>query len=85
MKLSEFILLSEPLKTQAVLNKGVLIAKRKTAISMVFLFQMEQYYVETYCDPVSKAVQQFQAFNGMRSLAPYLEQIDLHTLVAKKR
>jgi hypothetical protein len=81
MKLSEFILLGEPLKKHAVLHDGVLIGKRKTTVCMVFLFQMDNYYVETYCHLESKAVTEYRAFRSGKSLHPYLELIDIKKLL----
>ena len=81
MKLSEFILLSEVDKKFTVVHSGVLIGKRKTYEKMVFLFQMEDYYVETYCDVKNKKVEEYRAFGYGTQLNPWLEQISLDNLV----
>jgi hypothetical protein len=81
MKLSEFILLSENEKTSVVLNNGILVAKRKNDPVIVFLFQLENYYVETYCNQRNKSVLKFIAFNNTKSLAPYLEAISIDELM----
>lgn len=54
MRLSEFILLNEQEKKSTVLHRGVLLAKRSSFGSMVFLFQLGSYYVEAYCNPANK-------------------------------
>lgn len=50
MKLSEFILLSEGEKAKTVMCEGVLVAKKKADPTLRFLFQMDSYYVEMYCN-----------------------------------
>ena len=81
MKLSEFILLDEHEKTSVVLHNGILVGKRKKETLIVFLFQLENYYVETYCNLVNKNVLEFKAFNNTKSLAPYLEDISIDELL----
>ncbi|CAN5433117.1 hypothetical protein BH10BAC2_BH10BAC2_47530 [soil metagenome] len=81
MKLSEFILLDEADKKWSVLNQGVLIAKRISLSSMVFLFQLENYYVETYCNVNNKAIEEYRVFDNMHALHPYLESIPIDDLL----
>jgi hypothetical protein len=49
MKLSEFIILSKEEKRFNVLTAGIPLAKRRVFESMVFLFQLPEFYVETRC------------------------------------
>ena len=81
MKLSEFILLSEQEKKAVVLHEGILVAKRSNPQSMVFLFQMETYYVETYCNTESRSISEFRVFEDTRHLHPYLESIAIDDLL----
>ena len=81
MKLSEFILLNENEKTSAVLHIGILVAKRKKEDLTIFLFQLDNYYVETYCNVPDKQVYEFKAFNNTKNLAPYLEAISIDELL----
>ena len=81
MKLSEFILLNENEKTSAVLHNGILVAKRKKEHLIIFLFQFEHYYVETYCNVLNKQVHKFKAFSNTKHLAPYLEAISIDELL----
>lgn len=80
MKLSEFILLSESEKKNTVIHLGVLIGKRHEPNVIVFLFQLGNYYVETYCNNATKAVQEFRAFMDPVHLSPYLKMISLDDL-----
>jgi hypothetical protein len=70
MRLSDFILLTEDQKKLAVLNEGVLVAKRKNHASMIFLFDFGHFYVETFCNAESKSVQEFRIFDNTRPLLP---------------
>ena len=82
MKLSDFILLNEADKTSTVLHQGILIAKRNEINLLVFLFQLEHFYVETHCHLESKLIQEFVAFKGTRHLAPYLDAIKIDDLLS---
>jgi hypothetical protein len=80
MKLSDFILLGVDEKKRAVLELGVLIGKRIHGGSMIFLFQMSSYYVETYWNLENKDLQEFLAFDSLVPLTPYLETIRINGL-----
>ena len=81
MKLSDFILLNEDEKKMTVLHKGVLVAKRNNFDFMVFLFQMGSYYVEAYCNPQNKAIEEYRVFDNINLLNPYLETIPIDNLL----
>ena len=81
MKLSDFILLDEQQKKWTVLHEGILIGKRANPVHMVFLFQLHNYYVETYCNTSNKAVEEFRVFGDTAPLGPYLDTISIVDLV----
>lgn len=81
MRLSEFILLNEDEKKSTVLHQGVLLAKRSNVDSMVFLFQLGGYYVEAYCNPMDKAIEEYRVFDNIDALKPYLDAIPLDNLL----
>ena len=81
MKLSEFIVSDEAMMKSTVLHQGVLVAKRKTFEHLVFLFQMDGYYVETWCNMTNKSVDEYRAFQNINLLSPYLEGLDIDDLV----
>jgi hypothetical protein len=81
MKLSDFIILNEEEKKLTVLHEGVLIAKRNYFNYMVFLFQLDSYYVETYCSIENKAIEEFRIFDNTKPLNPYLEAIPIDDLL----
>ncbi len=82
MRLSDFIVLNEDEKKSTVLHQGVLIAKRSSLDSMVFLFQLGSYYVEAYCNPENKAIEEYRMFDNIDVLQPYLEAIPLDKLLS---
>lgn len=81
MRLSDFILLDHEEKKLAVLHKGVLIGKRKTHLSMIFLFQVRGFYVETFFDITNKDIKEFRIFDHTKLLQPYLESIEIDDLL----
>ncbi len=81
MRLSDFIMLNEAEKKSTVLHEGVLIAKRSEINCMVFLFQLGSYYVEAYCNPENKAIEEYVAFGNTKWLTPYLEAIPIDNLL----
>ena len=81
MRLSEFILLNENEKKSTVLHQGVCLAKRTGIDSIVFLFQLGNYYVEAYCNPGDKAINEYRMFDNTDVLQPYLEGIPIDNLL----
>ncbi len=81
MKLSDFIMLNEEEKKSAVLHSGVLVAKRRDANCIFFLFQMDQFYAETRFDLHKKAVREFRTFHNPDLLEPYLNEIAIDELL----
>jgi hypothetical protein len=81
MKLSEFIALPEDCKRSTVLTEGVAIAKRHLPDRMVFLFQLQEYYVETFCCYQSKEILEYRVFQNTKQLAPYLDSIKIDHLI----
>ncbi len=80
MRLSEFILLSEDEKRSTVFHEGVCLAQRTSFDSLVFLFQLGSYYVEAYCNPENKAIEEYIMFDNTDVLKPYLEAIPIDAL-----
>lgn len=75
MKLSEFIALPEDHKRATVMTEGVAIAKRELADQLVFLFQLQSFYVETFCCCKSNEIIEYRVFYDTKQLGPYLEEI----------
>ena len=81
MRLSEFIALPEDHKRSTVLTQGVAIAKRQETNRQVFLFQLNEYYVETLCCKKSKEILEYRVFDDTKQLTPYLEAIEIGHLL----
>lgn len=80
MILSDFILLPEDQKKNILLHQGTLIGKRKNAESQVFLFQLDLFYVEIYCNLQTKLVTEYRQFEKISLLNPYLDDISIDHL-----
>jgi hypothetical protein len=81
MKLSEFILLNEVDKKCAVLNNGVALAKSSSPDFIIFLFQLEDYYVETYCNISDKTINEYRILPDTNAIKHYLEAIPIDDLL----
>ncbi|MGZ5287667.1 MAG: hypothetical protein ACXWB9_10800 [Flavisolibacter sp.] len=81
MRLSDFIMLGTDEKKLTVLHQGVLIAKRKQSASMIFLFQLDGFYVETWCNQGDKSIEEFRMFEHTHPLNPYLDDIRIEDLL----
>ena len=81
MRLSDFILLSEEEKKWTVFHQGVPLAKRENEEYRVFLFQLDDYYVETFCNVQNKVIEEYRVFGDTQLLQPYLQAIPLGGLL----
>jgi len=81
MRLSDFILMNEDEKKFTVLHRGVLIAKKSYVGGKIFLFQLENYYVEALCNEDSKEIEEYRMFENTDLLQPYLEAIPIDHLL----
>jgi hypothetical protein len=81
MKLFDFFELNAEEKKLVLLHEGILVAKRDHSTYIVFLFQLNEYYVEMYCNKISKAVEEYRISVNMQTLTPYLELIDIDELL----
>lgn len=80
MSLSEFMLLDLQAKKNAIVHQGVLVAKRSSGRSMIFLFMMENYYVETFFDAKDKSIEEVRISGSTHVLEPYLAAIPIPSL-----
>lgn len=81
MKLSEFILLNEVDKKCAVMNNAVALAQRTYPDLVIFLFQLEDYYVETYCNIADKTIEEYRILPNTNAIKHYLEAIPIEDLL----
>ena len=81
MKLSEFILLSEEDKKYAVMNNAVVLAQRSYPETIVFLFQLDYYYIEAYCSKTDKSIEEYRVLPDANAISHYLEAIPIDDLL----
>ncbi|AEV99764.1 hypothetical protein A4D02_26245 [Niastella koreensis] len=81
MKLSEFILLSEEDKKFAVMKNAVALAQISFPEITIFLFQLDSYYIEAYCNKTSKAIEEYRVLPNADSISHYLEAIPIDDLL----
>ena len=81
MKISDFILLNIEEKNSILLHIGILVGKRKSSDCFIFLFQVENFYVEVYCDLTDKSIQEYKIFQNTNQLHPYLESVSIDGLL----
>jgi len=80
MKLSEFMLLNEVDKKRAVYN-AVALAKRTYPDVIIFLFQLGDYYIETYCSVANKRIEEYRILPDTNAIRHYLEGIPIDDLL----
>jgi len=81
MKLSDFILLNEGDKKCAVMNNAVALAQRIYPDGIIFLFQLDDFYVETYCNKANKTIEEYRVLPDTNAIGHYLEAISLEGLI----
>ncbi|MCU7550607.1 hypothetical protein OCK74_15920 [Chitinophagaceae bacterium LB-8] len=80
MTIHDFKILDDHQKATALVDEGVLIGKRDLLFYLVFLYQVEGFYVEVLYSIKSKKVHKFRAFENVGLLDPYLSKIDISEL-----
>jgi AAA+ ATPase superfamily predicted ATPase len=81
MKLSEFILLNEVDKKCTVMKNAVALAQRTYPNMVIFLFQLEDYYVETYCNVADKTIEEYRILPDTNAISHYLQEIPIDDLL----
>jgi hypothetical protein len=81
MKLSEFILLNEAEKKYAIMKQAVPLAQRSYGNRVIFLFQLENYYVEAYCNPADNSIEKYCILPDTNAIYHYLEAIPIDELL----
>ena len=81
MKLSEFILLNEEDKKCTLMKSAVALARRTCPDVIIFLFQLEDYYIETYCNIADKTIEEYRILPDTNAISHYLEEIPIDDLI----
>ena len=80
MTLTEFKLLDETKQTQILIDRGVFIAERLYKNFLIFLYQVDHFYVEIYHNQRYNTMQGISGFEDDEVLEPYLDNIDISCL-----
>ena len=80
MTLSDFKLLNETEQAQALIDYGIFIAERQYRDFCIFLYQINNFYIEIYHNLRYNVIQGMESFQDDDMLQPYLESIDISCL-----
>ena len=80
MTIYQYHQLEEKNQLDALEQSGTFIAEREAAFCHVKLYQVDNFYVEIYHHTHFNVVVNINSFTNTDCLAPYLEQIDIHSL-----
>jgi hypothetical protein len=80
MTSAEFSLLPETKQTEILLEKGVFVAERMYKNFTIFLYQVDQFYVELYHNLRYNVIQGMRSFEDQEALEPFLREIDISCL-----
>ena len=81
MTLSHFNKLSIEEQQKAVLINGVFLAERKDPPLRMMLYDMRSFYVEVFFLSRYNKVAWFNAFHSTKKLEPYLQKIDVSSIL----
>jgi len=81
MTLDEFTLLNETKQAETLLKRGIYLADRLYKNFSIILYQLDNFYVEVYHNLRFDVMQGMRCFQDEEALQPYLESIDISSLV----
>jgi len=80
MTLDEFTRLNETKQAEVLLAQGAFVAERMYKNFAIFLYQVNNCYVEVYHNVNFNVMQGMRCFQDDEALQPYLEEIDISCL-----
>lgn len=80
MTIKEFRLLPFDKKCSFVTFRGRHLAKRSFGRSKVYLFQLEKFFAEIWCNSTTNKVHGVNAFDSIKGLDIYLEKIGINEI-----
>jgi hypothetical protein len=81
MDLYEFIQLPEKDKATTTWYYATYLMSRVFEGLTISLYQLDDFFIEVYCDPELNYIQKISAFKSIECLDPYLDLIDLNRLI----
>jgi hypothetical protein len=80
MTLDEFTSLDEAMQAEALIDRGVFLAERMYKNFSIFLYQLDDFYVEIYHNLKYNVMQGMRSFQEEEDLEPFLENIDISSI-----
>ena len=80
MNFTEFRLLDEMKQAETLIEHGVFLTERLYKNFSIFLYQVNDFYVEVYHNLRFNVMQGMRSFEDDEALEPYLENIDISCL-----
>jgi len=77
MRLKDFKYQDKETKKQLLLKYGVYLMNRPDGAFILYLFQIDSFYVEVYFDKEEEEIGYIRTFADIEQLAPYLQAIDI--------
>lgn len=77
----KFKQLTRQQKRNTLLRFGAFVSERSFGPMRIMLYQLDSFYIEVYFFKWSKSVAWFKTFKSTDKLNPYLQQIDLSSLM----
>lgn len=81
MTLDQFTQLNEARQAETLLERGIFLTDRLYKNFSIFLYQLDNFYVEVYHNIKYDIMQGMRCFEDDDTLQPYLESIDISCLV----
>jgi len=80
MTLQQFMSLPGEVQMNTISNNGVYLGKRKAGNHVVFLYQIDSFYIEVFYHRQKNKVTKLRSFRSTAILEPYLRQVSLKHL-----
>lgn len=80
MTVIDFTYLDETKQIEALLSRGTFLTERLYKNFIIFLYQLDSFYVEVYHNLKFNVMQGIRSFEDDDALEPYLDSIDISCL-----
>ena len=80
MTVTDFTHLDETQQAEALLARGIFLTERLYKNFIIFLYQLDNFYVEVYHNLKFNVMQGMRSFEDDEALEPYLDSIDISCL-----
>ena len=80
MTVTDFTHLDETQQAEALLARGIFLTERLYKNFIIFLYQLDNFYVEVYHNLKFNVMKGMRSFEDDEALEPYLDTIDISCL-----